>query len=127
MLGDNIRRIRQNHHLTQSAFGDILHVTQGAVSQWEKGQTRPDTDQLIAISQAFHVSIDELTEDVPVPSFKEMQLHPAEAPLSENEEKLILDYRKLTPKGKNRLRMILDEYIVIYGCPYQLYEENNLV
>ena len=62
MIGNNIKRLRKQLGYSQTKFASLLHVTQGAVSQWEIGATRPDTDQLIAISKLFDVSMDSLTE-----------------------------------------------------------------
>lgn len=62
MVGSNIKRLRKQLGYSQTKFASLLHVTQGAVSQWEIGATRPDTDQLIAISKLFNVSMDSLTE-----------------------------------------------------------------
>lgn len=63
MLADNIRALRKSLHLSQSEFARLLYVTQGAVSQWEKGLTRPSSDQLTSIAATFSVSIDSLLGD----------------------------------------------------------------
>lgn len=47
--------------MSQKALGDKLHVTQGAVSQWENERTLPDTQQQRAIASFFDVSLDYLT------------------------------------------------------------------
>ena len=62
MVGSNIKKLRKQLGYSQTKFASLLHVTQGAVSQWEIGATRPDTDQLIAISKLFDISMDSLTE-----------------------------------------------------------------
>ena len=67
MLSDNIRTARINAGFSQVQLAKALHVTQGAVSQWEKGLTRPDTQLLIALSQVLEVSIEELTSGITVP------------------------------------------------------------
>ena len=60
MLAEKIRDIRRKHYLNQTAFANKIGVTQSAVSQWENGLTRPNSDQLRAISETFNISIDEL-------------------------------------------------------------------
>lgn len=62
MLGNKIKQLRTQLGYSQTKFAQLLHVTQGAVSQWESGSTRPDTEQLISISKLFNVSMDSLTE-----------------------------------------------------------------
>lgn len=62
MLSDTLKELRLNHGLSQRKMAKHLNVTQGAISQWETGLTRPDTDMLIRISQEFGVSLDDLTK-----------------------------------------------------------------
>lgn len=62
MLQDAIRELRKKHKLSQVQFAKRLNVTQGAVSQWEQGATRPDTDMLARISSEFGTTIDELMQ-----------------------------------------------------------------
>ena len=114
MLSDNIRRIRLDHNLSQTAFGNILHVTQSAVSQWEQGITRPDTDVLRAISQAFEIKIDDIMRGEPIPSFREFSVYPVEEPLTPKEEEIMLKYRSLNTEGQEKIEMILDDYARIF-------------
>jgi transcriptional regulator with XRE-family HTH domain len=37
-----------------------LHLTQGAISQWENGITVPAAEQLSALADVFEISVDEL-------------------------------------------------------------------
>ena len=60
MISDTIKQIRKSHYLNQTEFANRIGVTQGAVSQWENGLTRPNLDQLRAISAAFGVSVDNI-------------------------------------------------------------------
>lgn len=63
MIGENIAALRKKHKLTQTDFAEKIHVTQGAVSQWETGRTNPDTFQLIQIANFFNVDLKKLTGD----------------------------------------------------------------
>lgn len=65
-LGNNIRNARKAYGYSQQELADRLHITQGAVSQWERNTTRPDTNQLIALSQLLNVSIDDLTQEISI-------------------------------------------------------------
>jgi len=58
MLGDKIKTLRISQGLTQTEFAKRLFVTPAAVSQWEKGTTRPDTERLIAIAKEFKIPLD---------------------------------------------------------------------
>jgi transcriptional regulator with XRE-family HTH domain len=52
--------LRKQHHLTQEELAAKLFVTRTAISKWERGIGYPSLDSLIAISQHFHISINEL-------------------------------------------------------------------
>lgn len=60
MLSETIKALRRKHYLNQTAFANMIGVTQSAISQWEHGLTKPNSEQLRAISQAFGVSVDDL-------------------------------------------------------------------
>lgn len=57
-IGENIRQLRIDRGYSQTKFANALNVTQGAVSQWEKGLTSPDVNQLATIARLFNVSTD---------------------------------------------------------------------
>lgn len=65
LISDVIKDIRRRHYLNQTAFANKLGVTQGTVSQWENGLTRPNLDQLQSIANVFGVSIDSLLNERP--------------------------------------------------------------
>lgn len=60
MLPKRIKEIRKKLKMNQCQFAEFLHVTQGAVSQWETGRTRPDTDQMIVMANAAGIPVDYL-------------------------------------------------------------------
>lgn len=60
MIGDRIRELRKQRRYSQAQLAKKLNVTQGAVSQWENGQTVPAADQLISIASLFGVTVDQL-------------------------------------------------------------------
>lgn len=59
-IGENIRRFRKKHDLTQEALAERLGVTYQSVSRWENGTTYPDLELLPAISELLSVTVDEL-------------------------------------------------------------------
>ena len=60
MLSDRIRALRKEHGYSQEQMARKLHLTQGAISQWENGLTVPAADQLIAIADVFGITVDDL-------------------------------------------------------------------
>lgn len=64
MLGDKIKELRTKNGLNQTQFGKRIFVTPGAVSQWEKGLTRPDTERLLLIAKEFGVPLDYFNDTI---------------------------------------------------------------
>ena len=56
----NIVDARKRAGISQAELADKLAVTQGAVSQWETGQTFPRIESLMKISETLNCSLDEL-------------------------------------------------------------------
>ncbi|WP_204122315.1 helix-turn-helix domain-containing protein [Lacticaseibacillus mingshuiensis] len=59
-IGDQIRNIRLEHHLSQQALADQLHISRQSVSKWETGSAQPSFDNIVSISDQFGVSLDDL-------------------------------------------------------------------
>ena len=59
-FGERVKAVRTGAGLTQEQFASRLGVTRQAVSNWENGRNLPDIEVVIAISQTFGVSLDEL-------------------------------------------------------------------
>lgn len=64
-IGDNIRRIRESHGMTQEEFGKIANVSSMAVSQWENDRSVPRMGAVQAIADHFGISKGELLDDLP--------------------------------------------------------------
>ena len=62
-LGENILNYRKKNGLSQEELGEKVDVTRQTISNWELGETSPNSDQLKALSQALNVSIDELLDN----------------------------------------------------------------
>lgn len=62
-LGEKIMRLRQSKGLSQEEFGEKMGVSRQAVSKWETGQTMPDVDKIILMSDFFGVTTDYLLKD----------------------------------------------------------------
>ena len=63
MLADKIRMLRLSQGLSQTDFAKRLYVTPGAVNQWERGKTSPDTGRLLAIAKEFSVPLDYFSDE----------------------------------------------------------------
>ena len=59
-LSVNLAEIRKNNNLTQKALAEKIGVTPQMVFKWERGEKAPDAEQLIALSEIYGISLDEL-------------------------------------------------------------------
>lgn len=59
-LGSKIKEIRKEHGLSQTAFANLIGVTQDSISLWEQNKRVPDTIYVYEICKKFHVSADYL-------------------------------------------------------------------
>lgn len=59
-MGERIKELRQQEHLTQAQLAERLGVTQDSISLWETGKRIPDTQYLPALCRIFQVSADYL-------------------------------------------------------------------
>lgn len=59
-IGANIKRIRKSRGLTQNEVADMLFTTSQNISRVESGNGEPSVEMLIALSDLFDVSVDEL-------------------------------------------------------------------
>ena len=58
--GTLIKELRKEKNMTQKDLADILHITDKAVSKWERGLCAPDISLLEPLSKALDTSITEL-------------------------------------------------------------------
>ena len=61
MLSDKIYTLRRKSGLSQEQLAEKIGVSRQAVSKWEGGLSTPELDKLKALSECFHVTLDELT------------------------------------------------------------------
>ena len=59
-IGNRIKTLRTEKKLSQECMAEKLSVSRQAVSKWESGASSPSTDNLIALTELFGVSVDHL-------------------------------------------------------------------
>ena len=59
-IGQKIKDLRKENHVTQRALAKYLCITSQAISKWENGHTLPEVNMLPRIADMFGVSMDEL-------------------------------------------------------------------
>lgn len=59
-IADRLTELRRVHGYSQESLAAELGLTRQAVSRWERGESLPDTENLIALADLYGVSLDEL-------------------------------------------------------------------
>ena len=59
-VGNQIKKYRDQLHLSQEQLAEKIYVTRQTISNWETNKSYPDIHSLVLLSQIFNVSIDQL-------------------------------------------------------------------
>ena len=57
-LGENLKKIRQEHKLTQIELANMLGISQKSYSHWENNKTFPSFENLVKLADFFEISLD---------------------------------------------------------------------
>lgn len=79
-LGKMIKDLRQKNNMTQKELGEKLHITDKAISKWERGISMPDIEMLNSIANLFNIPVSNLIDNK----------------IKENEQKVNKNYLNLT-------------------------------
>ena len=62
-LSEKLYTLRRKSGLSQEQLAEQLNVSRQAISKWEAGQSIPESDKLLSISNYFNVSLDYLMKE----------------------------------------------------------------
>lgn len=62
-FSEKLQILRKEKRLSQEGLAEKLNVSRQAVSKWESGQSFPELDKIIILSDIFSVTVDELVKD----------------------------------------------------------------
>lgn len=62
-LSEKLKYCRTKANLTQGEVSDLIHVSRKTISGWENDRSFPDINGLVALSDLYHVSVDDLVRD----------------------------------------------------------------
>ena len=65
-IGNNIRRVRKEHGISQKELADKIGVSQSAVNQWEVGKRIPKVQTIFRLSKAIPCAPKELMSEFDV-------------------------------------------------------------
>lgn len=61
-IGKTIKHLRARRSLTQAALANALHITDKAVSKWERGESIPDISIVSKLAELLDVDVDNILE-----------------------------------------------------------------
>ena len=99
MLSTNLKTLRKRTGLTQEEFASRLHVVRQTVSKWESGQSAPDAETLLHISEILEVPVADLLGD-------DLELSGSTDELRTVAEKLSVVTSQLADSAERRRRAI---------------------
>ena len=59
-LADNIKRLREKKHFSQTELGKEVGVSQQAILGFEKGKIKPDVYTAVALAKKLDTTVEEL-------------------------------------------------------------------
>ncbi len=59
-----LKILRKQKNLTQRDIAEALHISQTSVSKYERGESEPDIEMLLRMSDFFGVTVDEFIRGV---------------------------------------------------------------
>jgi len=62
-IGEKVQALRKQRNISQEQLAESMNITRQAVSKWELGESTPDVENIIRLSQVLGVSTDYLLVD----------------------------------------------------------------
>ena len=62
-FNEKLVMLRKQHNLSQEQVAEKLKVARQTISKWELGETTPEMDKLIMISEIYNITLDELMKE----------------------------------------------------------------
>ncbi|WP_024860995.1 helix-turn-helix domain-containing protein [Ruminococcus flavefaciens] len=127
-FNNKLYELRKQKGFSQEELANRLNVSRQTVSKWEVGDSTPDMEKLVAISDLFGVSLDELVlNKAPEPEPAPAQESPAKADLyTDIKEHVLTDKnRKKAKKGVKIALIILGVILAIDAVSFVVYVALN--
>jgi len=60
---EKLQKLRKEKGMSQENLAEVLNVSRQAISKWESGSSYPEMEKLIALSEMFGITLDDLVKD----------------------------------------------------------------
>ncbi|MBR6994423.1 MAG: helix-turn-helix transcriptional regulator [Ruminococcus sp.] len=120
-FNNKLYELRKQKGFSQEELANRLNVSRQTVSKWEVGDSTPDMEKLIAISDLFGISLDELVldkapEPAPAPQSAKSELY------TDIKEKLLTeDNGKKVRKGLKIAGIVLGAVMLVDIISFVIY------
>ncbi len=104
-FNEKLLSIRKQKGLSQEELGMELQVSRQTISKWESGQSYPDFQKLVLLSDFFDMTLDELVRDIDVQDVREKGL------TDEKVNAMYLDLENAKAKGRQLVKILC--YVVL--------------
>ena len=75
-FGEKLQNLRQRSGMSQDGLAEKLNVSRQAVSRWERNETMPEAEKIVALADLFHVTTDYLLRPETSATEKETHVKP---------------------------------------------------
>lgn len=117
-LGRNLKLLRASRDINQSDMADLIGLARSSYTQYELGNRIPDAETLYIIAKFFRIRMDLFFEPEKAKFLSEVAYSRTHG---ENDEKLMENYRQMSPFLKGRLIEFSEKLV-----EWDKIKENNL-
>ena len=100
-FNEKLTRLRKTAGLSQEELGNRLDVARQTVSKWELGETTPEMEKLVELSNLFNVSLDEMAKETELPAVIAREI---------DHKKIDSVYRDV-----GRAKTVIKWYVIVFG------------
>lgn len=118
MLGRFIAQRRKERNMTQRELAEKLHVTDKAVSKWERGAGCPDISLLEPLAEALELSVDQLLTYQTAPEEPEAAAEPVTSQAVQAVLDLTLEERRARRRRRWFIAMAVTLSLIVLAVVY---------
>ena len=121
-FNNKLYELRKQKGFSQEELANRLNVSRQTISKWEVGESTPDMENLVAISELFEISLDELVlNKVPEEADTSAQVVKSEFYSDIKENVLTDENRKKAKKGLKIAATVLGIIVLIDLISFVIY------